>query len=290
MRPWARIDSASPLPCSLSNRFRGCLGFGWIWSSWICASSERPEPPIRTSKPRPRPRRVVLSAPVDKLHRHLPVGLGALRAPVVVRHREAVARRLQQPAPERGTTARNTSSPKCLRTSASTSAERRVRASTIVIRTPAIVRRGLSRALIRLIDWISWARPFERVVLGLHRDDHVVGGGKGVHRQRAERGRAVEQHEVEPLGLRERVGEEALSVVALRELDRGAGQLRPRRDEEEVLEAGRRRELAERHAVEEVVRRGAVAPACRARTSRSPAGRGRPRPRARRPRPGRRRG
>ena len=51
-------------------------------------------PPIRTSKPRPRPRRGLASAAFDKLHRHLPVGLGAARAPVVVGDRQAVARRL----------------------------------------------------------------------------------------------------------------------------------------------------------------------------------------------------
>ena len=53
-------------------------------------------PPIRTSKPRPSPRRPRRpSAAFDKLHRHLPVGIGAARAPVVVGDRQAVARRLR---------------------------------------------------------------------------------------------------------------------------------------------------------------------------------------------------
>src|SRR5581483_867476 len=95
MRPCARTDSASPPTPSLSNRLRGWRGFGWIWSTGTCASSG--PPPIRTSKPRPRPRRAARPptlAPLDKLHRHLPVGLGAARAPVVVGHGQPVAGRL----------------------------------------------------------------------------------------------------------------------------------------------------------------------------------------------------
>src|SRR4051812_45209303 len=92
--PCALIDSASPLPASPSKRLRGCFGFGWIWSTAIRASSGS-APPINTSKPRPRPRREDAElGPVDKFHRHLPVGLGAARAPVVVGHGQAVARRL----------------------------------------------------------------------------------------------------------------------------------------------------------------------------------------------------
>ena len=37
--------------------------------------------------------------------------------------------------------------------------------------------------------------PLERVVLGLDRDEHAVGGGERVDGQRAERRRAIEEHE-----------------------------------------------------------------------------------------------
>src|SRR5947207_1985871 len=91
MSPCTRIDSASPETASWSNSLRGWRGLAWICSTGTCASSGSPLP-IRTSKPRPRPR-LALPA-LDKLHRHLPVGLGAARAPVEVGHGEAVARRL----------------------------------------------------------------------------------------------------------------------------------------------------------------------------------------------------
>src|SRR6266404_9192364 len=55
-----------------------------------CASSGV-APPIRTSKPLPKP----LLGTLDKLHRHLPVGLGTTGAPVVMGQGEAVARRLR---------------------------------------------------------------------------------------------------------------------------------------------------------------------------------------------------
>src|SRR5581483_5698771 len=95
INPCARTDSARPPTPSLSNRLRGWRGFGWIWSTGTCASSG--PPPISTSKPRPRPRRAARPptlAPLDKLHRHLPVGLGPARPSVVVGHGQPVARRL----------------------------------------------------------------------------------------------------------------------------------------------------------------------------------------------------
>ena len=60
--------------------------------------------------------------------------------------------------------------------------------------------------------------------------------------------------------MRERAREEALAVVAPRELDRGAGELGLGRDQEEVRERGRLRELADGDAVEQVVAGGAVRP------------------------------
>src|SRR6476646_9777998 len=91
MSPCERIDSARPDTASPSNSLRGWFGLRWICSTGTCASSGSALP-IRTSKPRPRPRRWLPA--LDKLHRHLPVGLGAARAPVVVRYGQTVARRL----------------------------------------------------------------------------------------------------------------------------------------------------------------------------------------------------
>src|SRR5579864_8845366 len=96
MTPAARIESERPAVASCSKRLRGWRGFAWISSTATCASSWLRPPPIRTSKPRPRPRRGELAA-FDKLHRHLPVGLGPAGATVVVREREAVARRFRDP-------------------------------------------------------------------------------------------------------------------------------------------------------------------------------------------------
>src|SRR5690242_365394 len=39
-------------------------------------------------------------------------------------------------------------------------------------------------------------QPLERVVLGLHTNQHAVGGGERVDRERPERGRAIEEDEV----------------------------------------------------------------------------------------------
>ena len=117
--------------------------------------------------------------------------------------------------------------------------------------------------------------PLERVVLGLHRDHDPIRRGKGVDGQRPERRRAVEQHEVEALDVRERLREVAVAVLVLRELDRGARELRLRRDEEEVVPARLLGELAERRAVQQVVARRPVRAHRRGRRSRSPAGRGR---------------
>src|SRR5579864_2644874 len=110
--PCLRTDSASPEAASGSNRRRGWRGFGWIASTGISSSSlGMGEPPIRTSRPRPRPRRPgfsgwALPAPpaalpafedsgaLDKLHRHLPVGVGSGGATVVGNRGQPVARSL----------------------------------------------------------------------------------------------------------------------------------------------------------------------------------------------------
>src|SRR5207248_10637381 len=93
--PCERTDSASPLPASASNRLRGWRGFGWTASTGSSASSAAfSAPPSSTPSPRPSPLR---SGALDKLHRHLPVGIRAARAAVVRDRRQTVARRLRKP-------------------------------------------------------------------------------------------------------------------------------------------------------------------------------------------------
>src|SRR6185312_13807727 len=96
MTPCRRTDSASPDAASGSKRRRGCFGFGWIASTGISSSSVGTGcPPISTSRPRPRPRRCGEdSGALDKLHRHLPVGVGSGGATVVGNRGQSVARGL----------------------------------------------------------------------------------------------------------------------------------------------------------------------------------------------------
>src|SRR6266566_6799635 len=96
MTPCRRTDSASPEAASGSKRRRGWRGFGWIASTGISSNSDGTGwPPIRTSRPRPRPRRCGEdSGALDKLHRHLPVGVGSGGATVVGNRGQAVARSL----------------------------------------------------------------------------------------------------------------------------------------------------------------------------------------------------
>src|SRR6476646_6681543 len=91
--PWARTESARPAPASESKRRRGWRGFGWMASTGSSASSDAFAPPRRTSRPLPRPLR---SGTLDKLHRHLPVGVRAARTAVVRNCGQAVARRLRE--------------------------------------------------------------------------------------------------------------------------------------------------------------------------------------------------
>src|SRR5262249_61003148 len=88
--------SESPEAASGWKRGRGWRGFGWIASTGISSSSLGTGwPPIRTSRPRPRPRRCGEdSGALDKLHRHLPVGVGSGGATVVGNRGQSVARRL----------------------------------------------------------------------------------------------------------------------------------------------------------------------------------------------------
>ena len=99
----------------------------------------------------------------------------------------------------------------------------------------------------------------ERVVLGLHGHEHGIGGGERVHGQRAERRRAVDEDQREARrSAAQRLRQEALPVLALRELDGCARQLGPGRHEMEVAEARRLCQRLQGSAVEQVVARRAV--------------------------------
>ena len=83
-------------------------------------------------------------------------------------------------------------------------------------------------------------QPLERQVLGLHRDDHAVGGDQGVDRDRAERRRAVEEGAGEALADRaEPFAQAGLGALDAGELDRGARQVDVGGDQPEVVGPGR---------------------------------------------------
>ena len=74
------------------------------------------------------------------------------------------------------------------------------------------------------VDQIGHA--FECEILALHRHDHAVGRAQAVERQQAQRGRAVDQHEIVVSCHRHQCLLEALlALVQSDQLDLGAGQL-----------------------------------------------------------------
>ncbi len=108
------------------------------------------------------------------------------------------------------------------------------------------------------------AEPFQRVVLALDRDEHLIGRDEGVHREQAERRRAVDEDVVD-VQLVERLFRQRLPHPVLPgdhadELDLGAGQVDRGRDAQQVRRrrAYRSRlgqpDLPEQHLVD---RRGA---------------------------------
>ena len=83
-------------------------------------------------------------------------------------------------------------------------------------------------------------QALERQVLRLDRDDHPIGGGEGIDRDRAERRRAVEQRVGEAIPDRaEPAPQAALRALDPRQLDRGAGEVAGGGDEPEVVGPGR---------------------------------------------------
>ena len=103
----------------------------------------------------------------------------------------------------------------------STSCASLVRPSSMVSSIPAMVRRGVELALHERQRVEQTGQPLQREVLGLDRDDHPVGRDQGVDGQRAQRGRAVEQHErdTRPGSAIERVAQAVLGAGYPRQLD-----------------------------------------------------------------------
>ena len=88
-------------------------------------------------------------------------------------------------------------------------------------------------------------QPLQRVVLGLHRDEHLARRHQRVDGEHAERRRAVDEDEV--VGVERPasgVVEDVLVAVGVGQLDDGAGEIGRCRHEREVLDGRRHRGLA----------------------------------------------
>ena len=80
--------------------------------------------------------------------------------------------------------------------------------------------------------------PLEREVFAVERNQHGVGGDERVEGEQAERGRCVDQDEVEAIAQRiEQLTQTALAVRQVDELDFRAGEIAIRGDQPKVLDA-----------------------------------------------------
>ena len=120
-----------------------------------------------------------------------------------------------------------------------TSSAKRVRPSNIVTSTPLTCSVGLSASRTRQITLGELRESFERVELGLHRNDAVVRGGQRVDRQQSERRRRIDQHEVVARrDRRERLTQARFARERGDELDVGAGEIDRRGREPQILDFG----------------------------------------------------
>src|SRR5689334_1532324 len=84
------------------------------------------------------------------------------------------------------------------------------------------------------------ADPLERIVLALKRNQERVSRGQHVEGQKTERGWAINQDEVEVVAnWLERGAHGSFAVLLVHKLHFGAGEIRSRRHDVEVLEMGR---------------------------------------------------
>ena len=160
------------------------------------------------------------------------------------RSREARGSAPRRGAPSGARSVVKTRSPKCERSSRSTSSASRVRAVDHRQQDPRDAEARVEPPLDEVDRAEQLREALERVVLRLHGDDHAVGGGERVHRERAERRRAVEEDEAVARSVassRERVGEVALAALERGQVHRRRGELGLRGDEVEVRERARRR-------------------------------------------------
>ena len=93
----------------------------------------------------------------------------------------------------RGTTVRNTFSPKCIINCALTSVARLLRGSYMVRRMPSISSSAIGGRADLLDGRDQRRQALERVVLALHRDQHAVGCDQRIDRQHVERRRTVDE-------------------------------------------------------------------------------------------------
>ena len=97
-------------------------------------------------------------------------------------------------------------------------------------------------------------QALEGEILRLHRDDHPVGGGQGIHGHRAQRRGAVDQGEDEALANRpEPLAQPGLVALDPRQLHRRSRQVAACGDQPEVVRPGRTRGLGHRHLTAETV-------------------------------------
>jgi hypothetical protein len=91
--------------------------------------------------------------------------------------------------------------------------------------------------------------PLERVVLGLHRDERLAGGGQPIHGEQSERRRAVDEHElVGAEGAVQGVAQDGLALGHAGELNLGAGEVGAGGRDAQVVDRRRQRHVGQRDA------------------------------------------
>src|SRR4029077_3251304 len=239
----ASIEAASAVSASASKWVRGWPGLGLISvtgssSSSPAAASAGVSGRIAAS-PRPRPARLLVPlATGGELLGQRPVGDGTARAWGVLGPRQTIARGLGNPDAARDHSFEDHPGELLAQLGLD-----------ILGQTRALVVHGYeqSRHLQARVQLTAdqaqrlqeLDEALERQVLGLHRDYDAVGGHQGVDRDRAERGRAVEEGTGEALPHRaESFAQADLGALEPGALGRGPRQIDVGGDEPEVVGPG----------------------------------------------------